>query len=193
MNFSWYTNVNKMPDEIPSVPFPNSYWVIPGKFIAGEYPGDTWEEKTRHKVDGLLQCGVDMIIDLTQPGENIPYLPILQEEAGYYGKQVTHQRRAIPDWQTPLRAELSAILDTIDKALAEGHTVYVHCYGGIGRTGTIVGCFLARHGQPGQQALKTLRSLRQETPAGHFRSPETDAQVQLVLDWDDSQSSEHIP
>lgn len=34
-------------------------------------------------------------------------------------------------------------------ALAAGQTVYVHCYGGIGRTGTVVGCWLVRHGLSG--------------------------------------------
>ena len=41
---------------------------------------------------------------------------------------------------------LKHILDEIDGAILNGKTVYVHCLGGIGRTGTVVGCYLVRHG-----------------------------------------------
>ena len=41
---------------------------------------------------------------------------------------------------------MTRILDDVDAALADGGAVYVHCWGGIGRTGTVVGCWLVRHG-----------------------------------------------
>ena len=34
-----------------------------------------------------------------------------------------------------------AILDSLDTAIADEHTIYLHCWGGIGRTGTVVGCW----------------------------------------------------
>ena len=34
--------------------------------------------------------------------------------------------------------------------------VYVHCWGGIGRTGTTVGCWFVRHGRTGDQALAEI-------------------------------------
>jgi len=72
---------------------------------------------------------------------------------------------------------------TIDAALAEGNVVYVHCYGGIGRTGTVVGCYLVRHGLSGREALVEIVRLRRDTPDGFKRSPENDWQEQMVLDW----------
>ena len=44
----------------------------------------------------------------------------------------------------------------VDDALGEGRTVYVHCWGGIGRTGTVVGCWLVRHGLTGRGALDQI-------------------------------------
>ena len=70
------------------------------------------------------------------------------------------------------------MLDTIDQALAAGHTMYVHCWGGVGRTGTVVGCHLVRHGQQGTAALHAL-ARRWQTVAKRPRhpcSPETEAQ-----------------
>jgi protein-tyrosine phosphatase len=47
--------------------------------------------------------------------------------------------------EVPTEAEMIHILDTIDQALAEDRPVYVYCWGGHGRTGTVVGCYLRRH------------------------------------------------
>ncbi len=75
------------------------------------------------------------------------------------------------------------ILDTLDGALAAGHIVYLHCWGGIGRTGTVVGCHLVRHGMTSEQALAEIARLRRDTPDAGKVSPETPAQTRLVLRW----------
>ncbi len=90
---------------------------------------------------------------------------------------------SIPDLHTPLPEGMARILDTIDAALEAGRTVYVHCYGGIGRTGTVVGCYLVRHGTDGEAALAEIARLRRETPDGWKRSPETHAQREMVRNW----------
>ena len=51
---------------------------------------------------------------------------------------------------------MSDILDAIDAALRDGKTVYVHCWGGVGRTGTVIGCWLVRHGKTGDEALSQI-------------------------------------
>ena len=40
--------------------------------------------------------------------------------------------------------------------LAGGRTVYLHCRGGIGRTGTVLGCYLVRQGQTAEEALASI-------------------------------------
>ena len=75
-------------------------------------------------------------------------------------------------------------LDTIDEQLAAGRTVYVHCWGGVGRTGVIVGCWLARHGRRGEEALERLRELWRRNPKSlHRRSPERAEQEEYVRRW----------
>src|SRR6476661_8703202 len=56
------------------------------------------------------------------------------------------QRFAIPDVSVPSEPLMRATLDHIDAELAANRGVYVHCFGGIGRTGTVIGCWLLRHG-----------------------------------------------
>ena len=76
------------------------------------------------------------------------------------------------------------ILDEIDHALAKNSPVYVHCLGGKGRTGTVVGCYLARHGiAVGRAALAKIRELRRNHPDAHVISPETEEQRQFVIRW----------
>ena len=55
---------------------------------------------------------------------------------------------------------MNAVLDMLDTALQAGQAVYLHCWAGIGRTGTVVGCYLVRHGLTGEQALARLVTLR---------------------------------
>ena len=77
---------------------------------------------------------------------------------------------------------MSRILDDIDAALEEDRTVYVHCWGGRGRTGTVVGCWLVRHGLDGGDALEQIARLRRDLGHGS-PSPETAAQCAMVTGW----------
>jgi protein-tyrosine phosphatase len=40
---------------------------------------------------------------------------------------------------------MGSVLDAIDTSLDEVGPAYVHCWGGHGRTGTAIGCWLVRH------------------------------------------------
>jgi hypothetical protein len=72
------------------LPYADSYWVIPAKVLAGEYPGAYGEENTRKRIQALLKCGVRTFIDLTQPGDSrYPYSALLFQEADDYGYDVS--------------------------------------------------------------------------------------------------------
>jgi hypothetical protein len=171
-------------------PIPDSYWVRAGhlagrQLLAGEYPGSRDPGQAREKLGRIVDAGVTLFLDLTEEGEYglAPYAPLLEEVAGAQGREVAYQRMPIEDMSTPEPEEMVRILDTLDGALAEGQVVYVHCYGGIGRTGTVVGCYLARHGLGGAEALREVQHLRQGTPDGWKTSPETREQREMVWNW----------
>ena len=160
-------------------PIDNCYWVVPGKFLAGEYPRNLDDRSSPGKVDAFEKAGVASFIDLTEEGDKLPYTQWLNPETQ------SHRRFAIRDVNVPSSSALTSdILDTIDKDLAEGNVVYVHCMGGIGRTGTIVGCWLSRHGYQGEAALERLEELWADCPkSAWIRSPETEAQRRYIVNW----------
>lgn len=169
----------------PTLPL-DTYWVVPGKLLAGEYPGTRliYDPLLTHKLDYLLERKISYFLDLTEPGVLTPYHDRLVEEAGWLGVQVEYHRFPIPDFGVPSPAKMTEALDMLDAALQVGQAAYVHCWGGIGRTGTVVGCYLVRHGLTGRHALARLVELRAGLADAWRRSPESDEQWQMVLDWE---------
>jgi protein-tyrosine phosphatase len=169
-------------------PIPESYWVVPGRFLAGGYPISSPDETIiRRVLSGFLEAGFNTFFDLTRVGELPAYLPFLQEEADRYGISVTYQRLNIQDKGLPSHEQMVRLLNGLDTALASGSEVYLHCWGGIGRTGVTVGCWLVRHGLTGGQALIRLNELYRTSEQSRIfpQSPETDAQVKFILEWED--------
>jgi hypothetical protein len=156
-------------------PVPRSYWVRPGALLAGEYPRSEPEPYGETRFERYRAAGVTAFFDLTEAGEVVPYDDLI-------GGWATHQRFPIRDFSCPSADEMTATLDALDAAL-ERDVVYVHCLGGSGRTGTVIGCWLVRHGMDAEQALRTIAALRRETAYGERRSPETDEQCALVRAW----------
>lgn len=166
-------------------PIPESYWVDPGHFLAGEYPGHYDEIVAHRRISAFLECGITGLIDMTNPHELVPYEPILRELSSVYSLNTSYTRIPIQDFGLPSRETMQDILNTIDAALARGANVYLHCWGGVGRTGTAVGCYLVRHGMTGEHALGLLAEWWSQVPkrAFHPRSPETDGQMEFVRNW----------
>ncbi len=165
-------------------PNANSYWVSE-RLLASEYPGHWDDAVARQRLHAWLDAGVTCFIDLTQEGELVPYRDLLPE-ASPAGRPILYQRMAIRDLGLPRAPEfMAAILDRIDQAIEQGHTVCIHCWGGIGRTGTVVGCHLVRHGLSGDQALAEIARHWQtvEKRARHPRSPEMPEQMAYVRLW----------
>lgn len=174
-----------------SLPFARSYWVIPGRLLAGYYPGDFNPQAEVTKLSQLLDTGVDAVFNLMEVDEVDaqgrkfrPYHPVLTTLAEARGQQVEIRRFPIQDLGVPSRQQMRLILDALDGALALGRHIYVHCRGGIGRTGTVVGCFIARHGLvEGPEVLNRIAELRRLLPEPSGISPETAAQTRMVIGW----------
>jgi ADP-ribosylglycohydrolase len=160
-------------------PLPNTYWVLPGKILAGEYPGGASAELTRARLAKLLESGITSFIDLTQPRECAPYDALLPVGVDYL-------RRPIADHGLPSApSHVAELLAYVRDALHEGKVIYLHCRAGIGRTGTLVGCLLAEQGLSGEDALSELNRLWQQSArsAKWPTIPETDEQTEYVRQW----------
>ena len=168
-------------------PITRSYWVVPGRLAAGAYPGTKTNEPIKGQtkpLTALIGEGIDVFINLTQD-----YLSGTDEHLNRYdqlaGSEVIIERFPIEDLSIPTSEEMDMILDAIDRYIAEDKNVYVHCWGGIGRTGTVVGCWMIRNGlSTPLEAIKTIEELRRQDAARHRISPETEQQCDFVQNWE---------
>ena len=168
-------------------PLANTYWVDPGRFAAGEYPGARNREEAATRLRTLLRAGIDHFIDLTETYDPLePYAGIAAQEASRLDTKFVHALHPIVDGRVPRSPrETALIFDAIDKALDDGKSVYLHCWGGIGRTGTVVGCWFVRHGRTGEGALAQIAEWWRGMEKSYRRphSPETDEQFAYVRRW----------
>lgn len=173
----------------PPLPIPESYWVVPGLLLAGEYPFSFDEEAGRDRLRAFLDSGIRLFVDLTEAKESgrtgplDPYVESLLEEATARGLSVRTVRYPIRDMSVPAGDELERIVAELEGAVERGEPAYVHCWGGIGRTGTAVASFLARrHGVTGDEALALLGALWKDVPKSAIfaESPQTEDQRRAV-------------
>jgi ADP-ribosyl-[dinitrogen reductase] hydrolase len=172
-----------------AAPLPNSYWVLPGRLLAGEYPGGNTPELTRERLSRLLDAGIDCFLDLTQPEEIPSYDSSLPTHVDYL-------RCPILDHGTPANpGEMTEIIQCLRGALREGRVIYLHCRAGIGRTGMVVGCLLTEQGLSGEAALAELNRLwRQTARSVQWPTvPETAEQSEFVRGWKPLPAEESDP
>jgi len=162
-----------------TLPLRNCYWVVPGLLLAGEHPNGATRDKTKERLKKLMGAGIECFVDLTKPTELLRYDTFLPFHVEYV-------RKAIKDHGLPsARSQMTEILEYIANAMRAGRPVYVHCRAGIGRTGTVVGCFLAERGQQGNAAIDELNRLWQQCRRSRSWPfiPETDSQAHYVREW----------
>ena len=167
------------PPVSPPLPLPNTYWVIPGRFLAGEYPGGENEVETRIRLALLNDAGINYFLDLTDNDELPPYRQLLPTDTKYL-------RHSIRDMEVPDAVTQMQVIQTrIRAALMFHRSIYVHCRAGIGRTGTVVGCFLVEQGLEGKPAVKRLNELWQQNARSESwpKVPQTFAQEMYIRRW----------
>lgn len=191
------------PLKIPTLPtpLPRCYWVVEELFLAGAYAGHAEPRDHKARVTGLWNAGMRTFINLIEEEERNPqgtpftrYDDLLRELAAEQEQRVAHLRFPIVDRHITTVDRMRSILDAIDLSISNQIPVYVHCFGGIGRTATVVGCWLLRHGlaKP-DNVLSTVKTLRQADQArGTWRAPENDIQDDFVKNWPEAKTTASI-
>jgi atypical dual specificity phosphatase len=116
-------------------------WIVPGVLAGGARPrGDEdWRE--------LRQAGVAAVLCLTE-----------QPPPAREGIEVVHL--PIRDFSPPTPDDVERAVAAIDRFRAEGCAVLVHCGAGLGRTGTILACYLVSQGREADEAIAEVRTAR---------------------------------
>jgi hypothetical protein len=191
-----YVNKVDDPEEVKG----DRYWLVPEKLLFGD---QLWfatnmedNEWTRKGVRELLEYGVDYWLDvqIIQEGKTPKEYPRFVQEARALGREVGVQSIAIaiqhPDKDNylrtrrgrPNRKDYGLILDQIDQHLTEGRVLYISTDGSYLR-GILAGCYLARHGQTGETALRVLQERRAMGENGWKRELSSRKARRYVRGW----------
>lgn len=157
----------------------NSFQVDEDRIWACEYPFALDEEEGKMKLKTAIDFGITHFIDLTEEGELVPYEQFIPEES-----HISHMRFPIPDTGVPLSIDdMFALLEKIDSILSNPNAkIYLHCWGGVGRTCTVVACWTAwKQGTGFIETLNHLDRLWSLCPKSERRgTPDSQQQIDFI-------------
>jgi hypothetical protein len=87
----------------------------------------------------------------------------------------------LPSDEGAERARIHRAVNATLKSLRSGQGVVIHCWGGRGRTGTVIGCVLRELGYPAGEAIAFLDNVHRVR--GKPGWPESPWQSRLVEGW----------
>lgn len=124
-------------------------WLLPGQLAGTPWPGLIRE--TDDDLDALRHVGVTRLVSLTE--QAFP-----EALATRFGIQCASL--PIPDMQAPTLTRAAALCDDIDRWLAAGEVVALHCKAGLGRTGTLLAAYWLWQGNGQRTALESIDRVR---------------------------------
>lgn len=132
-------------------------------------------------------------MDLTAGGDRLePYLDALEEivnEEGRSRRPVKYSGYPIPDMSAVDQDGYDAIVGYIRGELADARVVYVHCWGGIGRTTTVIGALLIDGGLDYAATITRIAELRAGTRKAHVPCPQSAIQHRALKERAAARSS----
>ncbi|MEO8001612.1 MAG: isochorismatase family protein [Arenimonas sp.] len=135
-------------------------FTAPGRVGLTIVPGRRdYERSLEADIRTLKREGINAIICLLANDEFEKYgVPQLLEQYRANGMDVLHLPTI--DRTPPSDDALAAAMSWINEGLSNGRRVLIHCVGGLGRAGTVAGCWLRQQGLEGDAAIATVREFR---------------------------------
>jgi len=212
------------PEDVETLTF--SYfanWLLPGRLLVGRYPYlnpvycTSRAEADEQLASIISEAGATTYVCLQGelppqdsqndwpakgihvpgfPGQFFPYAARANKLAVPGRGKVTFVHEPIQDLGLPSTPQLERLLGHLVAAIASGVVVYLHCWGGRGRTGLVAACLLRRL-FPERDARTCLdlvqagySSRRDRRDVGQLAlSPQTEEQRDFVRMWYSRRSS----
>jgi atypical dual specificity phosphatase len=142
----------------PPPPLPVHFrWLIPGRLAGMGRPGllaDAEEDLT-----AIASAGVEVLVSLTEER----FSPGLLRSFGIEGRHLP-----VRDMGIPAVGPMARLCREIERQVAAGRGVAVHCHAGLGRTGTALAAVLVWLGREPQVAIAQVR----DVAAGYIQTPQ---------------------
>jgi atypical dual specificity phosphatase len=120
-------------------------WFEEGRVAACRYP------RSEAALRGLAERGVQLVVNLHPRAHVAGQL----ERLG-----LVELHLPVADFTPPTAEQLEQGVSPMQEALDAGQCVAVHCGGGLGRTGTLVACYLVSRGHSAEEAMAMVRRAR---------------------------------
>ena len=141
-------------------PTPGTHWVIPGRLAAGKSAGGF----PSTSLIALVNAGVDTFVCLQESYHEYGCTDYRQtfrnlaRKPDFPPHSINFLHFPIPDFGVVEDQDMLALTNQLADLLRNGRSLYVHCYGGHGRTGSVLLHLLsATLGQDMQASMEVLR------------------------------------
>jgi atypical dual specificity phosphatase len=119
-------------------------WITPS-LVACSYP-DSEEE-----IAALASQGVSLLVNLHTRAHPAGALA---------AHGLTELHLPTRDFTAPKMESIATAVAAVDREIAAGRRVAIHCGAGLGRTGTLAACYLVHTGMKAEAAIKAVRRAR---------------------------------
>jgi len=137
-------------------------WLLKDRLAGMQHPGEL-----RGTFATLKEMGIGAVVSLT---------PVPLPRKLLYEHDMAYLHLPVENFEAPEIGQIKRFVEFCEENIRSSRAVLVHCLAGLGRTGTMLACYLVSEGMPPDAAIDYVRERR---PG----SIETEEQEQAIFDF----------